>query len=311
MQRNGTAALVTLLAALAGSTWAAEEPASLVARLDAPPPADAQDMAPLIHWIETWQTPRPVVFHFLRVDVRSPGHEVFTVIGDDPDGEGPAEARLESPLALAARLNALAAVNANAFRHLPDASQTERARGWFEGKLVDIAGLAVMDSQVRSQPDGSLASFWIAADGSPQTADPAELTQVRQGVSAWIDRLLHDGGVVARPDPQVHPRTLVGVDSERRFVLMVVADGRQKGYSEGISLSEAAQVMKQHGCRDAVNLDGGGSSIMLVRDSQADGTAMRIVNRPSGGRPRPIPVMLGVRRRPAPSGGRGAGTEER
>jgi len=254
-------------------------------------------MPPLLCWPESWQTPRPVAFYFLRLDLRHPGYEVFTIMGDDPDGDGPAEATLESPLTLADRLHAVAAVNANAFRHLPDVSDAERARGWFAGKRVDIAGLAAAEGRLRSAPDSNLASLWIDAAGAVRTGTPADLAPVRQGVSAWIDQLLVDGQVVARPDTQLHPRTLVGVDAEGRFLLLAVADGRQKGYSEGISLPEAAAVMRQHGCRDAINLDGGGSSIMLVRDQQSEGTPMGIVNRPSGGTPRPIPVMLGVRLR--------------
>jgi hypothetical protein len=58
--------------------------------------------------------------------------------------------------------------------------------------------------------------------------------------------------------------------------------------------------MKQHGCHNATNLDGGGSSIMLAQETGPDGLHLGIVNRPSGGSPRPIPVMLGVRRRVPP-----------
>jgi exopolysaccharide biosynthesis protein len=57
---------------------------------------------------------------------------------------------------------------------------------------------------------------------------------------------------------------------------------------------ELAELMVRLGADRAINLDGGGSSIMLVADAEGD---LEIVNRPSGGQPRPIPVLLGVRRR--------------
>lgn len=294
-----TTALVTLAIGLRCTSLAAAE---AVTRLEAAPPSEAADLPPLVCWTETWQTPRPVAFHLLRVDLHHPDVEVFTLLGDDPDGEGPAEARLESPLSLAERLGAVAAVNANAFRHLPGTDEAERRRGWYAGKLVDIAGLAASDGVLRSPPDGKLASFWIDRGGRPAAGVTPETALVRHGVSAWIDHLIQDGQIVARPDTQLHPRTLLGSTADGRYLLMVVADGRQKGYSEGVSLTESAAFMRQHGCHYAVNLDGGGSSILVARTTGPDGaTALRPINRPSGGRPRPIPVMFGVRRKAAPA----------
>jgi len=70
-----------------------------------------------------------------------------------------------------------------------------------------------------------------------------------------------------------------------------VVDGRQPGFSEGVSLYELAQILQSRDCRQSVNLDGGGSSIMLVREKDE----VRTVNSPSDKRHRPVPVMLGVR----------------
>jgi hypothetical protein len=285
--------------ALVAKAGAAEGLPPAVVRLGSAPAAGAE-VPPLSCWSESWQTPRPVVFNLLRVDLRHPAYEVVALIGPDPDGEGPAETTLESPLTLATRGNAVAAINANAFRHLPTASEEERKRGWFAGKLVDVAGLVAADGVVRSQPDGPLASIWFDALGAAHLGDLTEPAQARQGVSSWIDRLLTDGQVVARPETQLHPRTLIGTDAEARMLLLVVADGRQKDYSEGISLPEAAEFMKQHGCHNATNLDGGGSSIMLVQETGPDGLRLAIANRPSGGTPRPIPVMLAVRPKTPP-----------
>lgn len=75
-----------------------------------------------------------------------------------------------------------------------------------------------------------------------------------------------------------HPRTAVGVGEGGRRLLLVVVDGRQEGYSAGMTLPELAQLMLALGAREALNLDGGGSSAMAVRG--VDGMA-RVVNRPS------------------------------
>ena len=61
-----------------------------------------------------------------------------------------------------------------------------------------------------------------------------------------------------------NPRTLAGVTADGKLKLVAV-DGRAPGYSAGLSFEEGAAVMRALGARDAVNLDGGGSTTMTVR----------------------------------------------
>lgn len=77
---------------------------------------------------------------------------------------------------------------------------------------------------------------------------------------------------------QRHPRTMVGQKSNGTIVWVVV-DGRRIN-SAGVNITESANIMKDLGCTIAVNLDGGGSSEMIVNDA--------IVNKPSGGTERAI-----------------------
>lgn len=70
------------------------------------------------------------------------------------------------------------------------------------------------------------------------------------------------------------PRTAVGVIDENHLVFVVV-DGRQSGYSEGVTLTELADIMLDLGATTAYNLDGGGSSTMYF-----DG---EVINSPSNG----------------------------
>ena len=83
------------------------------------------------------------------------------------------------------------------------------------------------------------------------------------------------------------PRTGVGVKADGTVLLMVV-DGRSQ-YSAGMSLKEFATYLKRFGAVSAVNLDGGGSSEMVL-----DG---KIMNRPSDGSERPVSIGLGIFRK--------------
>lgn len=69
-----------------------------------------------------------------------------------------------------------------------------------------------------------------------------------------------------------HPRTAVGVLGNGYWVFVVV-EGRQKK-SDGFTICELAAYMQELGCVAALNLDGGGSSTVVVRN--------RLVNRPCG-----------------------------
>ncbi len=79
-----------------------------------------------------------------------------------------------------------------------------------------------------------------------------------------------------------HPRSAVGVTKDGTLILVTV-DGRQ-AWSEGISLPDLAKLMKRLGVVNAINLDGGGSTSMIVHGG--------VVNAPSDGRLRPIPNGL-------------------
>lgn len=267
-----------------------------VLMLGEPPAPDSGQSHPVVYWDESWDTPRPVQIHFIRIDLKSSEYEVFTILADDPDADGPAEGELVSPEQLARRHGAVAAVNANAFRLLGGGDAGARRSGWRQGEAVDIAGIAVSYGALRSRSEPLLSTLWFDHSGIPHVEDLTDVSDVLHAVSGWIDRLLLEGTIMTKKNRSLHPRTLAGIDRGRRYLLLVIADGRNMGYSEGITLYEAAVLMKEKGCHDAVNLDGGGSSVMIV---QRDGD-LRIMNSPSGGASRPIPVMLGVRKRLPP-----------
>jgi Phosphodiester glycosidase len=65
------------------------------------------------------------------------------------------------------------------------------------------------------------------------------------------------------------PRTMAGVRRDGSLVLVTV-DGRRPGWSAGVTLREGARVMRSLGARDALNLDGGGSTAMAVRGRLAN-----------------------------------------
>ena len=105
-----------------------------------------------------------------------------------------------------------------------------------------------------------------------------------------------DGKVVKNLAAQVpNPRTAVGLNKNGRWLTMMVVDGRQPGFSEGVTFPELAELLISYGVHIGANMDGGGSSTMVIRG--ADGKA-RVLNSPiemnQPGKERPVGNHLGL-----------------
>jgi len=242
---------------------------------------------------ETRTVPRPLVLHWLTIDLSHSAYELAVAVGEDPDGDGPIEAVLTRPQQLASRQRLLVAVNTNPWRMLPSPDTGEKA-GYVVGGCCDISGWVNQAGTTRSPVDAAHWSFWIGDKGHAHLDEIGQPAPASCSV-AGFGGLLREGHLLPTASDVRHPRTALGLDRSARWLTLLVIDGRQPGYSEGVSLRELAEIMLAEGCWQALNLDGGGSSVMLAA-TESDG--FQVLNRPSDPRgPRPIPVMLGVRRR--------------
>ena len=110
---------------------------------------------------------------------------------------------------------------------------------------------------------------------------------VDQLVSSVGGRIIKDGAVQDVTDRQAAPRTAVGVKADGSAIFYVL-DGRQKGYSYGAQIATVGERLKELGCVDAINLDGGGSTSVgavfpgsdefLVMNSPSDGSLRKVAN---------------------------------
>ena len=88
--------------------------------------------------------------------------------------------------------------------------------------------------------------------------------------------LLKNGELPFAPgtgDKARHPRTTIGFNDDE--IMLMTVDGRQPGWSIGMRYEDLAVFMKEWGMKEALNLDGGGSTTAIVRDI--------VENRPSDG----------------------------
>ncbi len=85
-----------------------------------------------------------------------------------------------------------------------------------------------------------------------------------------------------------HPRTAMGYTASGKLIVMVI-EGRNPGVAEGASLEQEARLFKDLGCEEALNLDGGGSSCMLINGKETI--------KPSDKQQRPVPAVFIISRK--------------
>lgn len=84
-----------------------------------------------------------------------------------------------------------------------------------------------------------------------------------------------------------HPRTAMGYTRDNKLIILVI-EGRNPGKAEGATLTQEAQMLKDLGCWEALNLDGGVSSCMLVNGKET-------IKVPATGGQRPVPAVFIIR----------------
>lgn len=173
---------------------------------------------------------------------------------------------LEKTSEIAAREKAVAAVNGSFFRMKPPYGPTTYVRidGKFRG--IDNEGSARKRDQFESgclAITGRKATVAKALSKELDWEDCIEASDVLSSgpllISGGIPEVFKD----VKFNTNRHPRTAVGILDDGSKVFVVV-DGRSSK-SQGVTMEEIQKIMLWLGCTDAMNLDGGGSSSMVVR----------------------------------------------
>jgi len=90
-----------------------------------------------------------------------------------------------------------------------------------------------------------------------------------------------ENGQIVSNGTNINPRTAIGIKPDGSTLLYVL-DGRQPGFSAGLGLTDMVKHLMALGCTTVVNMDGGGSSVMNVREGGKDSKAVQ-KNSPSSG----------------------------
>lgn len=208
-------------------------------------------------------SPRRMRGHMLRVNLRAPGVEVIATSGN---GDRPGETDGLRTSTFLARAKCHAAINAAPFSPVRSV----------ENRSQEVSGLLIHEGSQISASDGHMPALLFKRDGAASIeVPPFELDGVQEAV-AGFSVVLRDGRVTSQGE-DLHPRTAAGVSRDGRVLFLLVVDGRQSGFSEGASTRDIALWLKFLGADDGINLDGGGTTTMVLAGPDGKG---KIVNRP-------------------------------
>jgi exopolysaccharide biosynthesis protein len=118
-----------------------------------------------------------------------------------------------------------------------------------------------------------------AVGGSPTLISNGEIMITNEQERIFTSKAINDK----------HPRTAMGYTRDNKLIILVV-QGRFPNIAEGATLQQEASMLKDIGCREALNLDGGGSSCMLVNGKETIKPSDK-----AGQRPVPAVFMIKTR----------------
>jgi exopolysaccharide biosynthesis protein len=260
---------------------------------------------PLPFSVERFALPGPVAGVVARIDLNDPRVQVKVALADDrdPDGAGPCVGQLDTTSNAARKNDFALTLNASFFAAPNTRTLQGKTIHYFVGNCAIPEGWHFSAGKLLTQPvkETLRAVFIVHDDGKISFREHArELPANTRYAVSGSAIVLRAGDVIARPKETArHPRSAVGLSADGRTLLIVAVDGRQD-HSRGVTLEELGQLMQTLGANHALNLDGGGSTALVVKDP---GTGVfAIANQPSdssNGVPtvrieRPVADVIGI-----------------
>ena len=227
---------------------------------------------------EVFDQPYPSVVHLVIADLDAPGVKVHVTPPDFPGEKLPLKARTTSGYLREFGLQA--AVNANNFMPF---------RTWplwefypWPGDRVTVAGGAASagSSYGDRSPLWPVLNFDVGGRPGIRMAGNDPWFNAIVGVK-WIIKNGQSLAMNPGNDPP-RVRTAAGIDATGRRLMMAVADGDLPPYAVGIRRSDFTALLVRHGVHNAIELDAGGSSSLVL---QIPGGGSKLMN---------VPVQAGV-----------------
>lgn len=215
-------------------------------------------------------TPRPLKINVIRIDLTR-GDLGFMTVRRDPDWGKPMPDYPKLPIRT--RRITVHTFMEDARNQGIDMLVAVNATGWSPWKIpythtyAAKMGLVISDGDMIEEANGRPV-FLITKTGEFQIrkiAKGEDVSQIRLALSGF-SMILENGKTMG--DKRLAPRTAYGLSENNHYMIVMTVDGRMKGISEGLSTKELGEWMRQYGAVIALNMDGGGSTTLLVSDGK-------------------------------------------
>ena len=205
---------------------------------------------------EVRDDPRPMVIHILTVDLKANGIK-FLVTPGDPNAAQSSSAQTTSDFMR--EYGVQIAINGDAFTPW----HSWGALGYYphSGDPVEPIGYAASKGIPYSEDTHSEPTLYLYKNNKASIESVIGKVWNAVSGSKW---LIKNGEMVDNLGGKAEPRTAIALDRSSRRLIIVLVDGRQPGYSEGATLAEMAQLLLDNKGYTGFNLDGGGSSTLVM-----------------------------------------------
>ena len=235
--------------------------------------------------------PHSMIVHVLVIDTKAKGMQFMVTPPDEMEG-GAIAARTTSQFLKEFGLQI--AVNGDGFfpwwSHNPVDYYPHVGDPVTPNGVAASHGVVYADGMQDTRPEPTI--YFSRRGDITFNKAPGKLFQALSG-----DRMLILSGEVV-PDLNeriLHPRTAIGTSKNGRWLYLVVVDGRQPFYSTGATYEELAKLLKDFGAFNAMSLDGGGSSTMVIAGKNGEPMMLNSpIDNYIPGRERPVANHFGI-----------------
>lgn len=223
----------------------------------------------IIYQRQSFNSPRPYLLHTVEIDLTRPQLQLLL---STPLATGETTALVTSEYVR--RNNLDVAINGSFFYPFK-----EKAPWDYEPHTGDrVTSLGEQISNRKRYGTGTEQWRVLCFDGNNQAQilqQPGCPLGTVQGIAGQA-MLVKDGRSLVNYESPAYSRTAVGINQKGDRLWLIVIDGKQPFYSEGVTQAELAQIAIDLGCDRALNLDGGGSTTLAVRQGQE----VKVLNAP-------------------------------
>ena len=216
-------------------------------------------LSPGVEATDIYDPQFPLIVHIVRIDLLNPAVSVIT---SEPalfkNNQGCIRGETTRDFAL--RHNTIAAFNAAPFK----------TGSLFFSIYRSIVGIHVTDFLRMSMPNERYGALLFYADKTARIIDAQTedvlSADVRHAVGGFWT-ILRNGIIMPQKLHRRDSRTAVGLTDNGQTLFVVAVEGENKRRSQGLSFEETATLLRELGADDALQLDGGSSSSLVLKEN--------------------------------------------